>query len=496
MNELSKKSDAHPDFYFPATAYKPGTQYSDLISQKLPKTWRLSRSHFWTKVISPHSKLPVQGWKIHVSAIPKSAIRILEKVSTVCLALDVEFKFAGDAILLKSLLRKNFSRQQAGKFITIYPPNQKIFEQLLDTLYPLLKDEQGPYILSDRQYRDANVLFYRYGGMQAFPQINLHGEQRQYILNERFEFIEDVRSPYFVLPQFVEDSLAKKPPAEPDGAATLDTAESKATAASKKKVLGGKYEILSVLKHSAAGGVYFAKNIETQVDAIIKEARPYIELSDNGVDAVDRLKKEFRMLRKLAGAELAPQAFELFEAWNHTFLAQEAIHGQTMRQYMAKTNKLVHATESTASMQQWFAGVLKMSIALIEKIILLHKRNIIFGDLSLNNIVVDPETLQIHLIDFEGAYEPGVDPDTNMYTLGFARKSRRQHSTVSFADDHFALGSVLLAMIVPNVTLMELKPDFDAVALKELQQDIGLPAAYAECIEHLHGDSPIDLPLC
>jgi serine/threonine protein kinase len=483
-----KYQEENTDFFVPQSEYKPSMFYYEHVSKQLPNMWRLNQGYFWTQTLSPKAKHPAQGWKIHVSALPESALRILNKVASVCFSYGVEFKFASDSHILISQLRKSCSRQSAGKFITIYPGCENTFKSVIESLYVVLKDEQGPYILSDRQYKDASVLFYRYGGIQSFLEINVNGERKLCILNENYEFIEDIRSPYFILPDFVKDDLYQKivPIFDSD----------KNFGKGKIQLFGGKYEIISVIKHSNAGGVYKAKNVITQQEAIVKECRPYVEINEEGVDSIERLKKEFRILLKISKTNISAEALDFFEEWNHSFMAQELIEGQNLRQYIARSNKLIHATSSDMVMQEWFENVLNISVQLFEKIILLHENGIVFGDLSLNNIIINPDNLNIRLIDFEGAYEPGVDRNTNMFSPGFGKHSRKVKKTVDFSDDYYALGSFLIAMILPNPTLNEINDSFVEVSLNELKKDIGLPFEYIECVKLLYSGERIDLSAC
>lgn len=516
MADLMHNPDEHPDFYVPNTAYKPGMIYHEHVAKMLPRMWRLNQGHFWTQALSPKPMHPVQGWKIHVSALPSTALATLDKVAPLCIARNVEFKFASDRRILGSLLRKNTARQSGGKFITIYPTSQAVFEELIEALYAVLKDETGPYILSDRQYRDAQVLFYRYGGFHSFHEKNVTGETKLNILNGQYGYIEDIRAPYFALPDFVTDRFqpaatspatgrnqSDRSPAagsetgNDSGAGDSAPADGGLEQAGEKKqpIFGGKYAIEGVIKYSNQGGVYLAKNILDQTDVIIKEARPHVEISDKGGEGIDRLRKEFRMLKQLSGTHVAPEGFDLFEEWNHVFLAQQHLKGQNYRQYMVATNKLLHPTTSDSVMREWFAGAVTVARQLVEKVITLHSHNIIFGDLSLNNVIIEPSTMQIWLIDFEGAYEPGVDHFTNMYTPGFAPRTRASKATIDVGDDYYGLGCFLLSICVPNITLIEIKEDFARVSMAELQKDIGLPQLFIDVVNNLLSDQA-DLAQC
>jgi hypothetical protein len=72
---------------------------------------------------------------------------------------------------------KTMNRASGGKFITIYPRNKNDFKFYIQNLYQILKPFEGPYILSDRRYKDCKVLYYRFGTMQAYNKLDFTGQQ-------------------------------------------------------------------------------------------------------------------------------------------------------------------------------------------------------------------------------------------------------------------------------------------------------------------------------
>ena len=72
---------------------------------------------------------------------------------------------------------KRWARQGAGKFITIYPFDEDQFVSVIEQLHQATRQFEGPYILSDRRYKDSKVVFYRYGGMSPFKVLNIKGEK-------------------------------------------------------------------------------------------------------------------------------------------------------------------------------------------------------------------------------------------------------------------------------------------------------------------------------
>ena len=100
---------------------------------------------------------------------------------------------------------KNVDRGASGKFITIYPLNEEEFKELLEILYENLKDEKGPYILSDKRYKDCKVIYYRYGGIKSNYIIDIIGKKIYIIKSPEGNLIEDKRNPFFTLPPWIKD---------------------------------------------------------------------------------------------------------------------------------------------------------------------------------------------------------------------------------------------------------------------------------------------------
>jgi serine/threonine protein kinase len=500
MDNFARDLNVHPDFFVPFNARKPADDYFDFASDLVPNIWRLKQDYFWTYVQPRQTTKIVQGWKIHVSSLPENALSTLEKVLNICVDMETEFKFASDKRVLRQLLSKNCSRSASGKFITIYPANSAVFKDMLERIYQALKDVEGPYILSDRQYKDSRVVYFRYGGFRSFSSTNVNGNKVAYILDDKHNYIEDQRQASFHLPDFTlsdyEDIFG---PAEQDTKqiAEVETEETTSELGEDVNVyFDGKYEVESVLKASNAGGVYVGKNIHTEQAVVLKEARPCIGINSAGSDVIEQLNKEYRLLSKLGKTGIAPQTYGLFKEWEHIFLAQELIEGITLRQFQVKTNKIVHSSSTTEQMQTWFQTVNNIGKSVIASIIILHEQNVIFGDLSPNNIMINEETFKTTLIDFEGAYEPGVDKSINISTPGFAENARMDRDDIEFSDDYFSLGATLVAMIMPNTCLMHLKSDYVDNLFQELRHDIGLPAAFIEVTKALLTDKNVNLQEC
>jgi len=86
-----------------------------------------------------------------------------------------------------------------------------------------------------------------------------------------------------------------------------------------KLILNGHYLIYEALLFSNKGGVYKGEDLTTGASVIIKEARPFVDVSLLGNDAVTVLKKEFKILKKMANTGLAPKPIDFFKSGNIIF---------------------------------------------------------------------------------------------------------------------------------------------------------------------------------
>lgn len=480
MENIAKDLNAHPDFFIPFDARLPDDTYYDHVTSLLPAVWRMKQDYFWTYVHPREGNKMMQGWKIHVSTLPDRAFHTLDKVVSICVAHDTEFKFASDPKILKQLLSKTCSRSSSGKFATIYPKDVTTFKSILEALYQELKDEKGPYILSDKPYRDSKVIYFRYGGFKSLSGQTVDGEKTAYILNDRHTYVEDVRQASFYLPEFIQKEFSEIFSSEELGIETQTDDQD-----NESPYFNGCYDVTAVIKASNAGGVYLANDINTQQSVLIKEARPFIGISEDGYDVIGQLKKEYRLLKRVEHLGIAPKVYSLFDEWEHKFLAQELVEGLTLKNFQAKINKITHSKATTQDIQNWFKDVVKVSINILKCIDKLHGEKIVFGDISPHNIMVNEDTLEVKFIDFEGAYERGVDKPINLFTPGFATYDRLDRRETKYSDDYYALGCVILGMTIPNTTLLQLNKNYANNLLLNLEQDYGIPTTFKTIINEL-----------
>ncbi len=463
-----------PGFYYPSNEYVPTNEFHELVQAILEKRgggWRIKQSHFWTYVIPPFRHRKVQGWKIHLSAHHGTAADLLGIVVPILAEKGVEFKFASDRNILTRLLSKNCERSAGGKFVTIYPANEKDFLEIAALLAQALDEFDGPYILSDKQYPGSNVVFYRYGGFAHMSAVDVFGTAVSQILDGDYVPIEDRREARHVLPDFV---------AEPAMLRALAEKEAGLPVAMEEGEIFQRFEFLSALKHSNAGGVYLARD-SADARFVVKEARPFIGQDDSGDDAIVRLKKEYAILSSLAHLDIAPRPVMYAVQWRHHYFVQTFIAGDNLRKVLGTDNLLLRPNSTPAQVVAWFNRCIGVARQVAQALLALHRLDIVFGDLSLNNILFNEATGKVCLIDFEGACRLGVDKANRIFTPGF-RAPHRLQADCALEDDIYAFGVVLLSIVSPYGALLQIKPTYAREFLDDVVAERGIPSAFADLV--------------
>ncbi|AWV08102.1 class III lanthionine synthetase LanKC [Marilutibacter maris] len=467
---------ADRQFYEPLSRYP--AQQKDLhepLRRILPSGWTLKQRNLWSDVSPPSLKLPTHGWKIHLSATPAHAPAILMSAARVLFEAGVSFKFVSDRILLSIVNGKRWNRGGAGKFITAYPRDAEECGELLEALHKATIGYWGPYILSDRRYKDSRVVHYRYGGILPIRRADTDGKSVLIIRNDDGEFVDDERTPYFNLPKGVKDPFVGEEPEVDEGDPGL--------------LKAGRYRIESPLAFSNSGGVYLAEDTETSATVLIKEARPYTNVSSRGLDAVQLLKKEHRLLEVVADLGIAPKPYDFFMDWEHAYLVEEYFDGYaTLRSYLSKNSLSLRTRPDTEVSRNFYRKYRELFTKLAAIVQSLHDRNIVFSDLSMANVMVkegEDGGIDVKLIDFEGGYEEGVDVPTHLFTPGFSTDEMEMRGMATRADDCYALGSLMMAGLFPMNAMLALNRAAHETYLQSFQRDFGLPDSIADLIRRL-----------
>ena len=473
------------EFYDSIDHFKPQEdEYLNLVKTMVPSDSIFARANgIWFGCFQPEERRrrpPIQGWKIHVSSAVPSAQDVLRAVIPILVKNDVEFKFSLDSTILSLMNSKRWIRQGSGKFITIYPLDEPQFVSLIEELYQATKQFEGPYILSDKRYKDSRVVFYRYGGMSSYTILNIKGEKPSYMLSPSGEKVPDRRFPYFHVPEWTKDPFAESAPAD----------SSETSNSSGVSLKDGRYLVKSSLTFTNSGGVYLADDTETGQEVVIKEARPFV---DTVGDTVSLLKKEYRILSKVAHLNIAPQPIDLFQDWEHFFLVQEYIKGMPIHSYSARNNITLRLNPVIEDTRVFYENFKTIMLQLAEIVKGIHECGIVFSDLSPNNLLLNSTTLELKIIDFEGACEVGVDEPGRLHTPGFAADQMfGRNATVE--SDYFAIGAIMHYFLSPVNQIFLVNPKARYTFMENVTRDIGFPKSVCDLATALIDKVPENRP--
>ncbi len=119
-----------------------------------PSWWRAAQRACGTICGSPSDPNRRHGWKIHLSATPANAGTVLEAALPVLLAHGTSFKFTVDRDFLMLLAEQDVAARRGRQVHHRLPARRRQFVALMEALHPATAGFEGPYILSDRRYKD------------------------------------------------------------------------------------------------------------------------------------------------------------------------------------------------------------------------------------------------------------------------------------------------------------------------------------------------------
>lgn len=482
MREIEVFTLTSSEYFEPLTCHVPRTTYREVIRRLLDPTWDLGLSEIWLTAAPRGEELPAEGFKIHLSATPTNALTVLERAVSVLAHSRVPFKVLADEELLYVVNSKPYRRGSSGKFLTAYPASEELFIAAMAQLHELTKELAGPYILSDRRYPGSRILFYRYGGFRGLTQLQLDGHFGPVMRSPTGEPEPDERAASFFLPTWIKDPFPPEPPVQ----------------GSEPGLLKGRYKIDSAISFSNGGGIYRARDQHTGAAVLIKEARPLTcclrtPKAGGQIDATEILKKEHRILQRLEKVAAVPKALDLFYEWEHLFLVQELFPGTPLSHYRSRSDVILipHQPDESRHLRfcQTFHRIATNLLRVLDEI---HAEGVILGDLSPSNVLINTETLDLFIIDFESAQDSRErrdhdSPLLRIHTPGFGTVERMQRTELLVEDDLLAAGMVLYSLITPVQPLFILRPEAMTSFLEDIEKHVGLPSEVGAIIWALLG---------
>ena len=477
---------ADKDFYAPLeTASDQGRRFRP---SRVPEGWRSRESGSWTQWELHGFGAVQEGWKVHVSARLDRLDAVLDLASAVLFDQGVTFKHLSAQLFYRWLHYKHAGRAQGGKFIAAYPVDVEQAGRLMERLRAVLADEQGPYILTDRRFRDSRTVHYRYGAYVPLTRMGADGRPVYLVHDHDGNLVEDKRGPAFHLPEGVIDPFVPAPvgPAAP--------ASSRGPAPAAEITLGD-YVVEEAVRHSNGGGAYRGRHAATGLPVFIKEARAHTgltSLSGPTDTARQRLRAEFRVLKELRrrAPGLAPKPLAYLRCWEHEYLVTEFIEGVDLHKWVVINSALIGVDADAAEIAGYYRrceAVIRAVEAALDR---LHAEGHLFVDVSSGNVLIAPDDT-VRLIDFEAVHRIGTE-FAGLGTPGFTPPPDLVGEDRAIFDE-YGLAALAQALFAPFHQVAQRNPD----ALAHLHHDLAVrapvaPALWARATRfHAPGPDPV-----
>jgi len=391
----------------------------EVLAELLGCEWEITVDSTWAHATPMGRSIPVQGWKLHVSATVVSAEEMIRACAPVLMAAGCAFKVAQDLDVVRQLTDPHIPRQTGGKILTAYPPSDAASVDLGAQLDGVTTHLQGPRILSDRPVRAGSVVHYRYGVFTGVDHIDHDGMLSRALLAPDGAVVLDRRDARFAPPPWAENPF---PAPEPSSGTVL---------------LNGRYVPRVAIRHAYRGGVYRAVDQRTGDTVIVKQARAHVATDLDGRDARHWLRHEARVLDTVQAAGWTPAAIEVFEQDGDLFLVEQDLGGRKLTTWIKDG---VAGDVVTRPGAETHAMVVDIAAMLAD----LHRIGVVVQDLTPNNILVT-DSGRPALVDLEFAALPDGAAPTLAGTPGYEAPEQAAGAATDPAFDSYALGATMLA---------------------------------------------------
>ncbi|MFI9788820.1 class III lanthionine synthetase LanKC [Kitasatospora sp. NPDC051984] len=422
-----------------------------------PDGWVRGLREAWVGYRPGAVPLPEQGWRIHVSACPENAPRILEVVRAYCFGHGVAFEFLRSPALVRLQNAEYAPRDSSGTFLTLYPADDAQLERCLGGLDEALAGAPGPGIPGGLRWR-RGPLYLRYG---AFAE--------QWCRTGEGEVVAALREPSGVLRPEVRRAAFDLPEWAPVPAVLAGAV----AGAGLGSVDGFPFTVERVLHVSNGGGSYLARPVGGGERVVLKEGRPFAGLDRRGEDAVRRLAREQRALEALAGLDAVPAVLGELTARGHRFLVREYVAGEGLHRWFGRRFPLVRAEADEVAVAAYREEALAVLDAVERALRAVHGRGIVLGGLHPRDVVVREDGSAV-FVDFELASPVGEFVHPGVGEAGFAAPA----GVAGFEVDECALRALRMWAFLPLVPLTALHPAKGAALARSARKRFELPIGY------------------
>lgn len=366
-----------------------------------------------------------QGWKLHISAHPSSAIAVLGRVLALLLAATSPFKIVASLQALHALNQGHYGWSQIGKFITLYSSSEQEAVKLATLLDEQTRSLPAPKIPSDRSLRPGSLVHYRYGSFIG----GLFMQERSGLISpairtSKGELVPDQRKNYYEMPEWCIDPFINA-----NIAGDLPRA---------KRILDKRYLLAGIITASPMHTLYLAGDLQKARSCVIKGPGIVWEQGTTDESINQTLLHEASILRTLATIEHVPDLYECIELDASVFLVLEDIKGETLADYMKPLRN-----QGTPVARQQAVDWGRQIATILQAI---HERGLVYADLKPSNVMRNKDG-HIYLIDFELTNQQGSQRVEERGTRGYCSPQRQRGLPLEVADDIYSFGALLYFIV-------------------------------------------------
>ncbi|MFJ3788732.1 class IV lanthionine synthetase LanL [Kitasatospora sp. NPDC090091] len=375
----------------------------------------------WSYLNDPRMPAMDHGWKLHISARPGELDAVIGLVLPVLSCHVCHAKWARSPETLREINSGASSAGVVGKAITVYPA-PGAFVALADELVALLRDREGPPIVSDRRVDPHSPVYYRYGPFTGDYRTGRSGRLESVMVGPDGQAFDGLASGSYRCPPWAEDPFENRPGhgvRPPQGPAGFG---------------GGRYRVTGGIARKPHGNVYRAVDRTTGLAVVVKQARAFVAEDESGADTRDRLRNERAVLAALDTVPGVPRALDYFRHHSDEYLVMTSCGDRDLRREVQENGPY----RSDAARPMRTLG--DLAAQLIRVLDGIHRRGVVVRDLKPNNVVLDAAG-RCHVIDYGISALNGSSPDGS--TPGYSDPVRRRSGPAEPADDYYALGATL-----------------------------------------------------
>jgi len=343
----------------------------------------------------------------------------------------------------------------------------------MEALRAALAEEDGPYILTDRRFKDSRTVHYRYGAFTRRFRPQADGMLNPLTLDGDGRLVPDRRGVSFQLPEGIVDPFVEPRPAT-----------------ARATEFGG-FAIESSVRFTNAGGTYRGREVATGRRVFIKEARHHTGLRDDGATAPEALREEWETLTALHALApgLAPEPISYFRVWEHEFLVVEHVDGLLLGKWVARNHPMLRAGATVNEFGAFYDRCRIVMSAVEAALRRLHELGYVFVDISPSNVILGDDD-SVRLIDFGSAHRLG-GTFLRAGTPGYAPPEELIGDDLTIYDD-YGLSALAQHFLGPLHLVRDISPDILAHQRYDLNELAPVPAALWERATKYH--PPTDSP--